>query len=59
MSEERIVTDTNCDDRRKPLEKDLKSLEVKYERLSKKLDWFYIIAIATLIGVIIDVAKGW
>lgn len=58
MSEENTITETNCSDRRKPIEDKILAVENKINSLSKKIDWFYILAIATLIGVIVDIVKG-
>ena len=51
------VTEKNCELSRKPIEEKLLLLFTKYDKLSSKMNWFYILAISTLIAVIINLIK--
>lgn len=69
MSEDRVITETNCNDRTKPIYESLKrleeaynkidkKLEAKYDGLNSKMNWFYILTIATLLSVVANFIQG-
>ncbi len=47
-----------CEEKHKDADRRIEGLEKWLEKLDKKMTWFYVIAISTLIGVIVELAKG-
>jgi hypothetical protein len=47
-----------CQEKHENLNRRLEGMEEWVKSLDKKLNWFYVVSIATLLGVLIELLKG-